>query len=100
MVYGAFLLALLVSVIALGFTLEENKMNMLTDLGRKKKAATLVKCALKYNVTISRRHRTEEEEKPTIEEVVQARGRMDRAIRYYKDEKQEMAYVDENVRRD
>jgi len=46
---GAFLLSLLVSLIAVGLMLEENKKEALAEVAEKKRAGAVIAAALKYN---------------------------------------------------
>ena len=54
---GAFLLSLLVSLIAVGLMLEENKKEALSEIAEKKRAGSVISTALKYNALRNLRYK-------------------------------------------
>ena len=55
-IVGAFLLSLLVSLIAVGMMLEDNKKEALAEIAEKKRAIRVISTALKYNQTRNLRY--------------------------------------------
>jgi hypothetical protein len=91
---GAFLLSLLVSLIAVGLMLEENKKEALSEIAEKKTAGSVISQALKYNALRNLRYKMMDlpeevrtDHCPSVGEVKKVRDRMMESVADFKEEK-------------
>ena len=91
---GAFLLSLLVSLIAVGLMLEENKKEALSEIAEKKRAGSVISTALKYNALRNLRYKMMDipvdmrpDHCPSVGEVKQVRDKMMESVQDFKEEK-------------
>ena len=100
---GAFLLSLLVSLIAVGLMLEDNKKEALAEVAEKKRAGAVISAALKYNAIRNLRYKMMDvpenmrtDHCPTIIEVHRFREVMMDMVDLFRDEKRLNKDMDEN----
>jgi hypothetical protein len=112
--FGAFILSLIVSVIATGFELGDDQAESIVTITEKKSAIKAVIASLRYNAKRNIRYRLKDEAEfndgdlqsdmslycPTPKECIAARKQMESAVEVWKQEKNANTNMDEKIPRD